>query len=143
MELWEEISAAITQATGAVFSATKRGGLAGGCINSAFRLCDGSRCYFVKLNSANYLSMFEAESAGLQELASSGAIRVPTPVVAGVAAGQAFLVTENITMGGSGDPAQFGRQLAQLHQSRSSQFGWYRDNTIGATPQIKYSRFFF
>ncbi|MCW8887608.1 MAG: fructosamine kinase family protein, partial [Gammaproteobacteria bacterium] len=136
MGLWEELSVAIGQATGMPFNAEQRSGVGGGCINSAFRIGDGSRRYFVKLNSANYRSMFEAEFAGLQELASCGAIRIPEPIVSGEAAGQAYLVTENITMGGSGDPAQFGRQLAQMHQSLAPQFGWYRNNTIGATPQM-------
>ncbi len=136
MGLWDELASAISRATGTTFNVTNRGGLAGGCINSAFRLCDGSRCYFVKLNSANYQSMFEAEYAGLQELASSGAIRVPTPIMTGVADGQAFFVAENITMGGSGDPQRFGQQLAQMHRTTSELFGWHRDNTIGATPQI-------
>jgi len=136
MGLWEELASAISRATGRPFSIERRSGLSGGCINSAFRICDGEQCYFVKLNSAAHQLTFEAEFSGLQELAGPGIIRVPIPITSGVAAGQAFLVTESINMGGSGDPAQFGRQLAQLHQTKSARFGWYRDNTIGATPQM-------
>ncbi len=72
----------------------------------------------------------------MQELSGSGSIRVPAPLASGVAANQAFLVTEYISMGGRGDPAQFGRQLAQMHQTQQPLFGWYRNNTIGATLQI-------
>jgi len=136
MDIWDELAAAISRVTGTSFRAERRGTLSGGCINSAFRVCDGDQCFFVKLNDANHQSTFAAEYAGLQELAGSGAIRVPAPIVSGIAADKAFLVTENIVMGGDGDSAVFGRQLAQMHQSQAAQFGWYRDNTIGATPQL-------
>ena len=135
MSLWEELAAEISCATGRPFHIERRDALSGGCINSAYRVCDGLRCLFVKLNSAEHKLTFEAEFAGLQALAGSG-ICVPTPVASGVVAGQAFLVTEYIAMSGRGDPVQFGRQLAQMHQTKQSLFGWYRNNTIGATPQI-------
>lgn len=138
MALWEEIAETINNVTGSPFTIEQRDGLAGGCINSAFRIGNGDLSYFVKLNSAEHESMFEAEQAGLQELASAEAIRVPVPIASGLAAGKAFLVTEFITMGGQGDPAQFGRQLAQMHKNRTSRFGWYRDNVIGATPQTNH-----
>ena len=136
MGLWQELESTISYAIGSPFSIKTQTALSGGCINRAFRLCSGESCYFVKLNSAEHQSTFEAEFAGLQELAGSGAVRVPTPIASGVVGGQAFLVTENISMGDSGDPQQFGRQLAQMHQTTSAYFGWYCDNTIGATPQI-------
>jgi fructosamine-3-kinase len=31
---------------------------------------------------------------------------------------------------------KFGEQLAKLHQTHADTFGWYRDNTIGSTPQV-------
>lgn len=139
MSLWKELAAAIGRATGSPFKIEGREALSGGCISSAFRICDGERCLFVKLNSVDHQATFEAEQAGLQELAEAGAIRVPTPLVSGIAAGQAFLVTEYIAMDDykdDGDAVRFGRQLAQQHQSLQPQFGWYRNNTIGATPQI-------
>ena len=116
MSLWEELAAEISCATGRPFHIERRDALSGGCINSAYRVCDGLRCLFVKLNSAEHKLTFEAEFAGLQALAGSG-ICVPTPVASGVVAGQAFLVTEYIAMSGRGDPVQFGRQLAQLHRA--------------------------
>lgn len=136
MSLWEELAEAISQATGSPFNITSHEGLSGGCINSAFRLCDGEQSLFVKLNSAEHKSTFEAEFAGLHALAGSRTICVPVPVVSGVVTGQAFLVTEYISMRGNGDPVQFGRQLAQMHQTQQALFGWHRNNTIGATPQI-------
>jgi len=87
--------------------------------------------------------MFVAEADGLRELAKANAIRVPSPVCYGEAAGQSWLVTEFIAFGrGSDDSAQLlGRQLAAMHRYTSQQFypsrpfGWTRDNTIGSTPQ--------
>jgi fructosamine-3-kinase len=135
MSLWGEIADTISQTTGVPFAAQQQHGLGGGCINSAYRLADGSRSFFVKLNSGDKLAMFEAEHDGLQALANAGAIRVPQPLATGIAAGQAFIVMEDLPLGGSGSQAQLGRELAALHRHTSEQFGWFRDNTIGSTPQ--------
>jgi protein-ribulosamine 3-kinase len=94
--------------------------------------------FFLKLNSANLLDMFEAEADGLRELATANAVRVPYPLCTGVSGNQAFIVMEYLAMGGRGDAAvmaNFGEQLAQMHRCTSDQFGWHRDNTIGSTPQ--------
>ena len=98
-------------------------------------LSDGSRSYFVKLNAADRLDMFEAEAEGLAALAAPGAIRVPEPVCTGTAGGQSYLVMELLDLGGRLDAARAGRQLAKLHWATAERFGWHRDNTIGSTPQ--------
>ncbi len=140
MPLWDEIAETISHASGETFVVHEQHGLGGGCINSAYRIANGQggaqhRSYFVKLNSAERLAMFEAERDGLNELAAVGAIRVPQPLVTGVAAGQAYLVMEDLALGGSGSQARLGDELAQLHRQQNDRFGWYRDNTIGSTPQ--------
>lgn len=107
----------------------------GGCINQTRRMvCDGRR-YFVKLNSAELASMFEAEALGLAAMAASDSIRVPQPICWGTTAGHAYLVMEHLDMGGRGSPRSLGRKLAALHRHTQAQFGWERDNTIGSTPQ--------
>ncbi len=137
MDLWEQIGRQISAVSGEPFAIQAQQALSGGCINSAYRLKDrAGRSYFVKLNQADCLSMFEAEAEGLRELKLAEAIRVPTPLCSGVAAGQAFLVLEDLAFGGSGSMADFGQQLAQLHRHTQEQFGWQRNNTIGSTPQI-------
>ncbi len=136
MDLWQELAATISSVTASSFSIKRRDGLLGGCINNAYRIGDSEQDYFLKLNGAEYGPMFEAEYIALEELASVAAVRVPTPIATGVVAGKAFLVTEFIVMGGDGDSAQFGRQLAQQHRHHTQYFGWERDNLIGATPQI-------
>ncbi|MEN8169424.1 MAG: fructosamine kinase family protein [Pseudomonadota bacterium] len=135
MPLWEEIAKTISQHSGDVFVVRDRHGLGGGCINSAFRISDGRRSYFVKLNSGDKLAMFEAEHDGLHELAGAGAIRVPQPLATGAAEGRAYIVMEDLPLGGSGSQAQLGRELAALHRHGGERFGWIRDNTIGSTPQ--------
>ncbi len=109
--------------------------MGGGCINTAMRLADGPQQWFVKLNQASRLDMFQAEAAGLQELADAGAIRVPRPLCTGVADGQSYIVMEYVALGGSGSSALAGEQLAALHRHQADAFGWQRDNTIGSTHQ--------
>jgi fructosamine-3-kinase len=110
--------------------------LGGGCINRAQRLeCDGVP-YFVKLNQAARLPMFEAEALGLRELAAASALRVPRPVCRGRADDTAWLVLEYLELGGRGPASALGEGLAALHRVTAERFGWQRDNTIGSTPQI-------
>lgn len=134
---WHPIAAAIAAATGQPCQPQSRQELGGGCINRAFVLRDGSRAWFVKLNSARRLDMFAAEAAGLEALAAAEAIRVPRPLCVGTAGDEAFLALEFIAFGRAGpqSPASAGRQLAALHRQTQDRFGWWRDNFIGATPQ--------
>jgi len=82
--------------------------------------------------------MFEAEFDGLSEIAQTNTIKVPRPILTGVAADQAFLVLEfiDISAKNSQSDTQLGHQLAALHKIQQSFFGWHINNTIGSTPQI-------
>lgn len=135
MSVLQKISAAITTATGAEFHAVAQRRAGDGCISQAFVIEDDTRRYFVKLNDAEGLPMFEAEAASLRELAVAGALRVPWPVCLGSAETQSYIVIEFIDLQGRGDMAAFGRQLARLHQTRAPRFGWRMTNALGATPQ--------
>lgn len=134
---WQAISEHIAAATGQPFSAVTGRRVGGGCINATYQVEDRGRRYFLKINQASGLPMFEAEAAGLQELAEAGAIRVPRPVCVGVAQDSAFLALEYIDFATArqGGAEMLGRQLAALHRHVGTQFGWHRDNTIGSTPQ--------
>ncbi len=139
MSLWNQIATRITDATGTTFRLSGTHSVGGGCINATEVLEGDGRRYFVKLNDAARLDMFEAEAAGLQEIVDSGTIRAPRPVVSGTAAGQAYLVLEYLDLGGRGGSqadTELGRQLAAMHRCTRPQYGWWRNNTIGATPQI-------
>ena len=137
MKTWQIISEHIGQVTGQAFDPAEPRHLGGGCINSAVRLMDEERAFFVKLNQASLLDMFEAESEGLQAMAETGAIRVPKPLCCGLTGDQAYLVMEYIEMGSAGSESarDAGRQLARMHRASWNSFGWHRDNTIGSTPQ--------
>lgn len=134
---WDQIAATISAASGQPFKLQRTDSIGGGCINSAYRLVGERQSYFVKLNRADRLEMFEAEAEGLSALAQAQAIKVPLPVCSGIEDQQAYLVMEYFEGGGgnSGATERFGQQLADLHRHTSDQYGWYRDNTIGSTPQ--------
>ena len=134
---WSTIANRIAEATGTPFVPGAPRGMGGGCINTAVKLCDGERCFFIKLNRASLLDMFEAEAAGLEEMASAGAIRVPRPVVTGKDGSEAWIVMEHLALGRPRGDSQVlaGQQLADLHRQTADAFGWRRDNTIGSTHQ--------
>ncbi len=138
MNPWDDIRQTITAATGVPFKLAARHGVGGGCINAAWVIEGEGRRYFVKINEAASLPMFEAEAEGLRELARADAVRVPEPVCSGVAGGSAFLVLEHLSFGhgGAQAAAHLGEQLAQLHRATAPQYGWRRDNAIGATLQV-------
>ncbi len=137
--MWKTIAEAIGQATGIPFAIQDRQSVGGGSINQTYRVTEGDRDYFVKLNQASKLGMFEAEGLGLKEIAESQTIRVPHPICWGTAADQAYLVLEYLPLGrGSANSwYRMGQDLAALHRITSdSGFGWHRNNTIGDTPQL-------
>jgi protein-ribulosamine 3-kinase len=134
---WDIIAKHISTATGLAFTARSVQPLSGGDINAAFRLQDGHSSYFVKLNRPELVTMFAAEFLGLQELANTQTLRVPTPVVYGKTDTHCFLVLEYLELGRSSAVSErlLGQQLARLHQQVQPYFGWHRDNTIGSTLQ--------
>ena len=137
--MWTEIDAHISQVTGEKFHSSQRRSVGGGCINQGYAVCDGQRTYFVKLNQASQVSMFEAEALGLQQMLQTDTIRVPKPICWGIAGNSGYLVLEWLEIGGGNTKSweQMGRMLAAMHLATSSQgFGWDMNNTIGSTPQI-------
>ena len=138
MSLWQQIAAEIADASGEDFNPSAPTGLSGGCINNAFRLSDGRRSWFIKTNRATLLSMFEAEAAALDALAATATLRVPQALCTGASDGVAYIAMEHIELGRAGADGwrNAGEQLAALHRHTEKDFGWSRDNTIGATPQV-------
>jgi protein-ribulosamine 3-kinase len=136
--VWSDISAGIAGASGAPFAIESRAAVGGGCINQCYRVAAPGRVFFVKLNSAERRAMFEAEAAGLAEIAATATIHVPAPLCWGSNQDAAWLVLEYIEFGDAATQsmAQLGEALAALHSVTAKKFGWVSDNTIGATPQI-------
>ena len=135
--MWNSIAAHISRVTGQKFQIANPRSVSGGCINQGYQVADGTRSYFIKLNQASQIAMFEAEAAGLWEISATQTIRVPVPVCHGTIDGLAYLVLEWLDLGRSGQGwAKLGDRLAALHRVTSDRgFGWQRDNTIGSTPQ--------
>ncbi len=134
--MWDELQRAISDATHAPFVCAERRPLGGGCISEAhaIRGTDG-RTYFVKSHDSGGVEMFSAEMDGLNELRAARAVRIPTPICTGRIANHAFLVMEFVPLGGPTNYIRLGRELAMLHRRVEGRFGWFRDNTIGATAQ--------
>lgn len=91
--------------------------------------------YFIKLNSADKYTMFEAEAAGLAALAATRTVRVPHVIFFGEADQHAFIVLEYFNLYRNGNNQLLGTQLAALHRVQAAQFGWSQSNTLSLTPQ--------
>jgi fructosamine-3-kinase len=137
--MWTEIDNHISQVTGAQFQSSQRRSVGGGCINQGYAVSNGQYTYFVKLNQASQVDMFEAESLGLQQMFQTATIRVPKPICWGIAGNSSYIVLEWLEMGSGSTKSweEMGRKLAAMHKATSNQgFGWDMNNTIGSTPQI-------
>jgi protein-ribulosamine 3-kinase len=110
--------------------------LAGGSINSAFRLESDAGRYFVKLNRAARKSMFLAEQRGLEAIRASAAIRVPGVYQVGCESDCAYIVLEYIELTAAPAGDRLAQDLAAMHACVQPRFGFEIDNTIGSTPQV-------
>ncbi|HEY9661606.1 MAG TPA: fructosamine kinase family protein, partial [Allocoleopsis sp.] len=139
--MWNTIAEQISHATERSFQVKHRRSVGGGSINQAYAITDetGQRSYFVKLNQASQVAMFEAEALGLKQIFATQTIRVPQPICWGTVDRSAFIVMEWLDLGYGDHQAweAMGRNLAAMHRLTSEQgFGWQQNNTIGSTPQI-------
>lgn len=138
MPLNEQLSAEISRALGRPFHARIGREADGGCIHRALVLEGDGERWFVKLNAADTLPMFEAERDGLAALAETLAFRVPRPLSCGVIGDQACLVLDHLDLKPVAERAgaiAFGHALAAQHRRTGARYGWRRANFIGTTPQ--------
>jgi fructosamine-3-kinase len=137
--MWDAVGQHIQSARKIPFSVDNRRSVSGGSINQAFCIRGSQQQYFVKLNQASKVSMFEAEALGLKALAAARSVRIPQVICWGTAEGSSYIVLEWLDLKGSGSASRWmelGRQLAQMHRTASSKgFGWDHSNTIGSTSQ--------
>jgi fructosamine-3-kinase len=138
MEPFAAVAAEISHLAGVICAAQPEGRVAGGSINRCYRFAaeDGAPL-FVKIAARAALPMFEAEAAGLAELARAQALKVPRVLACGPAGDDAFLALEWLEPSRASEAceARFGERLALQHRATAREFGWTRDNTIGSTPQ--------
>ncbi|WP_009963133.1 fructosamine kinase family protein [Verrucomicrobium spinosum] len=136
--LTERVRTAITTATGSPLGACEVRPVPGGDIHQSYVLV-ALTPYFVKVNTADKVTLFQAEALALQALAATHTLRVPKPIVWEVWEDSSFLVLEYIPLqkGASHQFRRMGEHLAALHRATSPQgkFGWAHANYIGTTPQ--------
>lgn len=135
--MWDAIEEDISRLSGAPFRALERSPVGGGCINETYRLRGREMSLFLKLNSADRLSMFAAEAAGLEAIRSTASVRTPQVLAHGISGEHSWLALEYLDLrpGGPASAAQLGAQLALMHRASAQAFGWVQDNHIGATRQ--------
>lgn len=135
--LIQAIDRAVAQATSRDYHTETRSPVSGGDINQAFALSGQDQRYFLKLNRADRLPMFEAEAAGLTELRQAVGLRIPTPIATGCEQGWSYLVLEYVDLQRPTRAAmsRLGEALADMHGIVATRHGWQRDNTIGPNPQ--------
>lgn len=133
--MWQEIIDHLSLLYGERLSLKQVLPVGGGSINQTHRLQAGGYDFFVKLNDARKISMFETEAEGLREVRDGGKIKVPEPIGWGVAQNNAYLVLEWLDLGGKRNWAALASGLAGLHRLEAKEFGWLRSNWIGDTPQ--------
>lgn len=125
--------------------------VSGGDINEAYSLLlnNGMRI-FMKANTKQNLSFFQAEAAGLSAIAKTGTAGTPRMLGMGTDEGRggfSFLLMELVQAGKkvSGYWEVFARQLADMHRSDTGAFvsgglyGFLQDNYIGANRQVNTS----
>lgn len=129
------LAEALAAATGSA-RMDERHAVSGACINACDVVRRGAARWFVKRNDARFADAFAAEADGLAAIAAAG-VRAPAPVAHGRGEYGAWLVMEWLPLAApqAGSHAALGEALATLHAARRGQFGWHRDNFIGATPQ--------
>lgn len=133
-----QLAEVIGASVGASLRATPASSVHGGSINECYRWESSAGPLFVKVAPARGRAMFAAEAAGLEELRSANAVRVPRVLGVGGDEVSAWLALEWISFGGRSEVAEaaLGEQLALQHRRSAPAFGWVRDNTIGSTPQV-------
>ena len=109
----------------------------GGDISAAWHLNTEAGGVFIKTGPLSPYEMFSAEADGLNEIAAANALRVPAVLAMGQATDTAVIVLEWLSLERTDRNTErmLGERLAAMHRRTAGRFGWFRDNTIGLTPQ--------
>ena len=113
--------------------------VSGGDTSSTFLLVNRKQKAFVKTASSTLSDILLAEADGLTALAAADVIRVPAILALGTLESEEtdFIALEALDLHARNHICdhRLGEQLARLHAECGKQFGWHRDNYLGATPQ--------
>ena len=137
-EAFEAISRELSARLGVRCAPEPARPVSGGSIHRCYLWRCATGPMFVKVADASAAVLFEAEAAGLVELAAAHAVRTPALRARGVAGDTAFLALEWIEarLSGQDGERKLGERLAAQHRVTAEQFGWRMDNSIGRTPQV-------
>ena len=154
MIVYDSIEEGICAIFGSDVTPVRMAPVHGGDINESRKIeLSNGRYVFAKLNTLENTGFFEAEEAGLNAIADTGAIGTPKLLFRGadIKRGISFLVMEFIDRAPVAFDfcEDFGRSLAQMHKADTAvitgktassengkAFGFSTDNYIGATQQI-------
>lgn len=117
---------------------TSYNSVSGGDISSTYLLQTETERYFLKVNSKPFaLQMFHAEQKGLQAIEDTKTIAVPHVNLVDSLEEKSFLLMDFVESKrpDSSDYYRLGKQLAKLHQTTQTNFGFPNDNFIGSLPQ--------
>lgn len=111
--------------------------IGGGCIHHALKVESSVGTFFTKWNTADAIGMFEAEVDGLLCLSGKSPLKIPSPIVCSVIENYALLILEYLPQQPytQGYWSALGSGIAILHTNTENNFGYHRDNFIGALPQ--------
>lgn len=112
--------------------------LSGGDISKAYLVYTAGDRFFCKRNdSPESHKMFLAEREGLEAIAQTRTMRVPSVVGCGNLEVGSCLILEYIEPGhaSTGAIKKLGHQLAALHSAEHAEFGWPAPNYIGSLHQ--------
>lgn len=112
--------------------------LSGGDICLAYQLNTPNGQLFIKTNTVpSALSLFQEEAKGLQAIATTNTIATPEVIRYGQYQNTGYLILAHIPFKRptTADFKLLGTQLAQLHQSPATYYGWDSDNYIGTLKQ--------
>ena len=148
--MWHQIEQSISAETGVSFKIKEKKAISAGTasilpidanaqpLNLSFKVSNGDKHYFIKLNSKENLINFQAEAYSLQQLKHLTHIACPDVTAVGVSLDKSFLVLDYVAFS-KAKPVlwyQLGQQLARMHQETPhGQFGWQHDNYLGNTIQ--------
>lgn len=136
--MWHFISEQISQQIQYDFVCDDIREISSGDSHKAYRVSDGRKRFFVKINEKSKLSHFKTESDGLEHLRQANQVRLPHVICSGVASEVSFLALEHLVLkeGNTESWQTLGEQLAQLHRVQTDKkYGGHQDNYIGLTPQ--------
>ncbi|MCF2946843.1 fructosamine kinase family protein [Paraglaciecola aquimarina] len=136
--MWHFISEQISQNIQQEFICDDVREIPEGDSHQTFRVSDGKRRFFVKVNEKIRHTNFQAEIEGLKHLNDTELFKISKVITDGVVSDHSFLVLEYIHMqpGNSENWQVFGQLLAKMHQqNKQNMYGWQEDNFIGKTSQ--------